>query len=193
MNYDTLPANFSRIRTVDMKEKKLCIRLNVSALAFAALLVVPVLFLVPFRTQMAKTSTLHDLLWLLLYCLSNIGFIFAHELLHGLAIRLLAKAKPTYGFTGLFAFCKCETKYIAKIPYYGIALAPLLLSVVRLGLCFWVPLSWFWVPYWVFVRNTSGAVGDLYITFLLLRLPKDCLIIDRGVAMEIYSKEDAVT
>ena len=39
------------------------------------------------------------------------------------------------------------------------------------------------------IANVSGAAGDVYVTLRLLRLPRDLLVRDTGVAMTVYSAE----
>ncbi len=58
-------------------------------------------------------------------------------------------------------------------------------------ICAIVPDEWFWIAYIIQIANISGAAGDLYVTARFTRLPKDILVRDSGVAMEVYSKETA--
>ena len=73
---------------------------------------------------------------------------------------------------------------------YGIiALSPIvLLGVLLLTLNFFVPYGWFWVVYLLQVINVSGAAGDLYVFMILRKFPKDLLVRDSGVAMELFAK-----
>lgn len=62
-------------------------------------------------------------------------------------------------------------------------------EIVLLILNFIVPMSWFWVVYFIQMGNVSGAAGDLYVTWKFSKLPKDILVKDTGVEMTVYSKE----
>ena len=42
------------------------------------------------------------------------------------------------------------------------------------------------------IANVSGAAGDVFVTLRLLRLPRDLLVRDTGVAMTVYSAESNV-
>ncbi|MDR1464798.1 MAG: DUF3267 domain-containing protein [Oscillospiraceae bacterium] len=193
MNYDTLPESFWRIRTLDMqKDKKWAAAVNVAALVVLLALLIPAGFWIPLRecAGFDGRSFGEEMLFWGLLLVGAVGYIFAHELIHGAAIRLLGRTKPTFGFTGLFAYAACQTKYISKKPYAVIALAPLvLITAALLPLCFLVPRGWFWLPYFVMAANISGSVGDIGVVWMLLRAPRDVLVIDRGTAMEFYSAE----
>ena len=43
--------------------------------------------------------------------------------------------------------------------------------------------------YVIQIVNVSGAVGDLYVTWLTLHMPKDVLILDNGMEMRYYVKK----
>ena len=198
MNYDTLPQGHQCIRTIDMKDPKLAIKLNLLGIPVYLALLVPMGFLVPPNTALpfraAETAgsrdLLSDLLFLAIFMISSVGFVVLHELIHAMMFRAVAKAKPGFGFTGLVAYCNCETKYICRRHYYAIALAPLVLMTVLLAaVCAVVPQSWFWIPYLVLVLNAGGSAGDVWICGVMARLPADILMIDRGACMDIYSKQ----
>ncbi|MDR0532304.1 MAG: DUF3267 domain-containing protein [Oscillospiraceae bacterium] len=192
MNYDTLPEGFQCVRTVDLKDKKLAQKLNLLALPVFLGLVVPMIFLVP-PNLAALPETISGLFryWLLLlfWLVALIALTILHELIHAFAMRLVAKAKPGFGFTGLVAYCNCETKYICKRHYYVIALAPLVSITILLGVaCFLLPPAWFWFSYGALAAHAASAMGDVWICTLFARLPPDILMIDRGAKMDVYSK-----
>lgn len=94
-----------------------------------------------------------------------------------------------YGFTGLYAFAGSED-YYAKKPYIFIALAPVVLWGIVIGVI--TPLvfgEWFWVVYLIQVANISGAAGDIFVTARFARMPGDILVRDVGVGMRVYSGE----
>ena len=71
-----------------------------------------------------------------------------------------------------------------------IALAPVVvLGAVLLGLnLYFSGGAAFWVVYIVQICNVGGAAGDIYVTFRFMRLPKDILVQDSGVAMTVSAK-----
>ena len=52
-----------------------------------------------------------------------------------------------------------------------------------------VQQSYFWIIYFVQIGNLTGAVGDLYVTYLISKMPDDTLIQDTGVSMTMHSKQ----
>ena len=119
-----------------------------------------------------------------------IVYIVLHELVHGIVMKYYSKIKPTYGFTGMYAYAG-SSAYFCKKHYIIIALAPIVLwGVGLLILNLLVPTGWFWVVYLIQMMNISGAAGDLYVSVSFSKLPEDILINDTGVSMTIYSREE---
>jgi hypothetical protein len=113
-----------------------------------------------------------------------------HELVHGIFMKHYSGVKPKYGFTLLYAYAG-STAYFNKKSYIIIALAPVVIWGIVLGvLCAVLPVSWFWVFYFIQMGNISGAAGDAYVTYKMLTFPKDILVNDTGVAMTVYTKNN---
>lgn len=186
---ENLPHGYRELLAVDLQNnKKLAVGVNLAAAVIAVLMCVPAHFHVPF-------STLFDMeAGLLAYCLrfgvlvvAMVAYILLHELVHGITMRAFGCRRVKYGFTGLYAFAGSDA-YFAKIPYLVIALAPVVVWGIVLGvLCACVPPAWFWVAYLVQIMNISGAAGDFYVTGKFLRMPRDILVQDRGVDMTVYA------
>ena len=191
-----LPEGYAEIKRVNFqKNKKLALFLNVgAAVILIAFFFIGVQF-VPFSFSIDAenlTSALLNLIKVLLHLfgmlLSIFLYITAHELVHGIYIKKYSGQKAKYGFTGMYAYAGSDA-YFNKRQYIVIALAP----VVLFGLAFFLlmlllPQEWFWHIYLLQMMNLSGAVGDLYITGLICRLPSDVLTTDKGVEMAMYSR-----
>jgi len=203
MNYNTLPEGFSLTRTVDLNTKKMKLWLNLAQLPVLAALMIPAGLAVPLRTQVPFMAfVLIDgapdrwlglsMTWLLLMVVGMIGVLLLHELIHGLCFRYIAGGRPKYGHKlPFYLYCACEGRFICKKSYFIVSLAPLAaITALCAALCALVPQAWFWVPYFAFVMNACGCAGDVYISMLLLRMPKDILVVDSGVAMQIYSTQE---
>ena len=65
--------------------------------------------------------------------------------------------------------------------FWGVVLTVLLIIV---------PRNWFWTVYFIQMMNISGAAGDLFVTFKFMKMPKDILVMDTGVGMTVYSKQN---
>lgn len=185
-----LPEGYSEIYKLDLqKDKKTALRVNTIAFAIAAVLAVPMHFVVPISTLFDMTGGLGRYLvrfgaLILLYVL----YIVLHEAVHGIAMKMCGTKKIKYGFTGLYAFAGSDD-YYSKKPYIFIALAPVVLwGIVLAVINLFVPQDWFWVIYFIQIFNLSGAAGDLFVTIKFSRLPKDILVKDYGVGMTVFSE-----
>jgi len=189
-----LPDDYREIYAIDLqKNKKMAVLVNGLALLIGVLLAVPMHFIVPIHTLFDMSQGLGA------YCLrfgvlmvAIVAYMVAHELVHGAAMKLCGTKRVKYGYTGLYAFAGSED-YYDKAAYIFIALAPVVLwGVVLLVLQFFVPTSWFWVVYCVQLTNLSGAAGDYFVSIRFSRLPKDILVRDYGVGMNVYSHTEEV-
>ena len=203
MNYDTLPAGFSLYRTLDLNTNKLKLWLSLAQLPMLIVFAVPMAFVVPLGTQIpfnfdgigvspGRYFGL-SMLYLAVMMIGMFGILLLHELVHGLCFRFVAGGRPKYGHKlPFYLYAACENRYICKKHYYVISLAPLVvLTALLAGVCALVPQAWVWVPYLALIMNAAGCTGDIYVAFLLTRMPGDVLMIDSGIAMQIYSKQGA--
>ncbi len=187
----SLPEGYEKTLTVDMnKDKKLAFGINLAAIVLGAL---TVLLALPFKSL----SMLFDIsggtailfLRFALIIAGTVVYIFAHEFIHGYFIRLFTGAPATYGYNGLYAFAGSKW-YFDKKSYMIVALAPIIIwGLVLSVVCVIVPRDFFWSAYFIQTLNISGAAGDLYITYKMLKLPPNILIRDSGTVMEIYSRQ----
>lgn len=189
-DFAVLPEGYKEIKQIDLqKDKKLAGVVTGLALIVMAVMVIPMLFIVPIKSFMADGKIMY-LAKLGVIVVGMIVYIVLHELVHGIVMKYYSKIKPTYGFTGMYAYAG-SSAYFCKKHYIIIALAPIVLwGVVLLILNLIVPTGWFWVVYLIQMMNISGAAGDLYVSVSFSKLPADILINDTGVNMTIYSGEE---
>ena len=189
--FENLPDDYREIYSIDLqKDKKMSVIVNGLAIVIAALLAIPMNFVVPIYTMFDLENGTKDILikYGVLIALM-ITYMILHEIVHGIAMRICGTKKVKYGFTGLYAFAGSKDFYDIK-SYIFIALAPVVLWGVILGVVnLFVPIGWFWVVYLIQIVNLSGAAGDLFVTIKFSRLPKDILVQDYGVGMKVFSKE----
>ncbi len=189
-DFAVLPEGYKEIKQIDLqKDKKLAGLVNGLAFIVMAAMVIPMLFIVPIKSFMADGKIFY-LVKLGVVVVGMIAYIVLHELVHGIVMKYYSKIKPTYGFTGMYAYAG-SSAYFCKKHYIVIALAPIVLwGVVLFILNLLVPTGWFWVVYLIQMMNISGAAGDLYVSVSFSKLPEDILINDTGVSMTIYSQEE---
>lgn len=184
-----LPEGYSKIFSVDLqKDKKKAILVNV-----ISLIIMVIMFLV--MNQYRPISEVFELglknvnFRFLAFLIFSVIYVILHELVHGITMKFFGTDKVKYGFTGLYAFAGSDYYYDKK-SYIIIALAPVIVFFfIFLILGFIVPDSWFWVVYLLQIANLSGASGDYYVTYKFSKLPKDILVRDYGVSMEVFSRE----
>ncbi len=189
-SYTQLPDGYGEIFRVNLqKDKRLAIIINAVAVAIALVMVLPTLFFIPFQLMISEEIWLTVVRFVVL-AVGIVSYIVLHEAVHVLAMKLCGTKKVKFGFTGLYAYAGSDD-YYTKGSYLFIALAPVVLwGIVLLLANLFVPLSWFWVVFLVQVVNLSGAAGDYFVTLRFLRFPKDILVCDHGVGMQIYSQKE---
>ncbi len=187
-----LEEGYSELISIDLqKNTKLKLLVNLIAIILAIIMVVPMNFYISIKTVFVAQNGLgHLALKLGVLVISIIAYMFLHELVHGVAMKICGTEKIKYGFTGLYAFAGSED-YYDKAGYIFIALVPVVLWGIALAVInFFVPNGWFWIVYVIQIVNVSGASGDFYVTFKFIRLPKDIWVKDLGVSMTVYSKSN---
>ena len=189
-----LPDGYREIYAVDLqKDKKLSLQVNLLALTIAAVLAVPMHFVVSitYLFDMEAGLGAYAVRFATMLVLMVV-YMVLHELVHGIAMKLCGTKKVKYGFTGLYAFAGSED-YYGKRAYIFIALAPVVLwGVVLAVINPFVSAQWFWVVYFIQIINLSGAAGDFFVSVRFSRLPKDILVKDYGVGMTVYSRNESL-
>jgi hypothetical protein len=188
---EALPEGYREIYSVDLqKNKKLAFWVNALSLLIAALLAIPMHFVVPISTFFSMEDGIGSyFIRIVAVAVLMVLYIVLHELVHGVAMKMCGTKKVKYGFTGLYAFAGSNDFY-GKKSYIFIALAPVVLWGIVLAVVNpFVPIEWFWVVYWIQISNLSGAAGDFFVTAKFSKMPDDILVRDHGVGMKVFSKK----
>ena len=183
-----LPEDYGEIYSLNLqKDKRAAIIVNLLALAIAAVMAVSMNFFVPVTSVFDMSGGIvRYFLRLAALIVLMVLYMFLHELVHGIAMKLCGTKRVKYGFTGLYAFAGSEDYYDKK-SYIFIALAPIVLwGTVLAAVNFFVPTEWFWIVYMIQLINISGAAGDLFAAVKFSRMPKNILIQDSGVSMRVF-------
>lgn len=178
-----LPEKYEEIACIDLeKNKKQMIVVNVLSIVLAVLVFLPMLILAP-----EGASFPSEVLDLVILLAGMFGYIILHEAVHGVCFWGFSRQKPRFGWKSVYAYA-ASYAYYGKAPYLVIGLAPVVLwGVVLVVLALVLPIRWYWLVQMIQLINLSGAAGDLYVAWLLSRMPKDILIQDAGVAMQIFA------
>ena len=194
MNVLALPEGYEPIEQIDLQQnKKLALAVNLGAIAFAFILFFIGYWFVPLSAVFASVDSgdfsalLFVLLKLFMMLLGLVLYMVLHEATHGVFMKHYGGIKPKFGLTLLYAYCGSEA-YFDKASYLVIGLSPVVIwGIVLAAACIVIPPDWFWVVYLIQIINLSGAVGDFYVTYRMLKLPKEILVQDSGVAMTVYA------
>ncbi len=178
-----LPENYRKLCDIDLeKNKKQYYLVNGLSLVLALIVLLPVWRLAPEGAEFV-----HELPGLLVLLVGMFAYIVLHEAVHGVCFWYFSKQKPRFGWKSAYAYAASDA-YYAKGPYLVIGLASVVLwGVVLAVLAALLPAEWYWPVQLIQLINLSGAAGDLYVTWLLCHMPKDILIQDAGVAMQVFA------
>jgi hypothetical protein len=129
--------------------------------------------------------------------LGEIGLVFVgivltlvfHELTHGLVMQLFG-AKPRYGilWKGLMLYATSPGFAYSRNRYIVIALAPFVFisTLVVLGMWLWQGTLWVALLALCGIFNASGAIGDMWITLIMLRYPTTAYVMDERDGIRVF-------
>lgn len=186
---EQLPEGYREVYHLNAKAKKTGLILSVGSLVMALAVILPCLLT---TDDILDESLAFNLIALLVCCALIIGYVVAHELVHGAAYKLLTGRKLTFGITLTVAFCGVPDIYVSRRTAFIALLAPftvfsLLFSALAAGLYF-VNHTYYAAVTLVLGVHFGGCIGDLYMTCLLLFKYKNkrLLMRDTGPEQFIY-------
>lgn len=198
--YNALPDEFHLLKSLDLiKDRKMLVLLSLASLGLfvinwaglAWLLQVLRPNIAPGSESISFNLTGAASIFVQLLVLLGVIFVMVtlHEAIHGVFFWLFTGGRVKFAFRGAYAYAAAPGWYIRKAPYLFISMAPLvlisLLGVIALLL---IPVNWILPVLLLVAMNASGAVGDLYVFFLLVSKSGDMLVQDFGEQMEIYAR-----
>ena len=129
--------------------------------------------------------------------LSEIGSVLAgalltfvlHELTHGLAMRMFG-ARPKYGiiWKGPMLYATSPGYAYRRNNYVVIALAPFVFLSTLFVLGMWLLQGTLWVALLGICGslNAAGAIGDMWITMIVLRYATTALVMDERDGIRVF-------
>jgi hypothetical protein len=131
----------------------------------------------------------------LILWLGVISVLFLHEYIHGIAIRWTG-LHPRYGAVWRYIgkipvpiafYATPETGYFQSRAFIVVALAPVIV-ITLLGMALMAILPDYFKTYLItaIIINGVGAVGDLWMTIVVLRYPASVLVQDQADSIRIY-------
>lgn len=191
--YKDLPDGFIENYSIDAKNKKTGIILNVVALLVSVAVFLICYFTKFYNTQIEYGAETFSIFWLGLIALL-FAYLVIHELTHGLFYWLFTHKKLTFGITWSAAFCGLKEGYVNKLTSLLTTLAPFVIhSLWMILVIALIPSTpWLLVLTMVFALHVGGCSGDIYVAYLLLIKynKKQVLVSDNGTKQTFYVKQD---
>lgn len=188
-----LPEGYDQVFYINAKEKKTGIIFN--AVGFFVMAAVMLIALIPIFLSETVSLALDPLLLLIFdfaLLFSIVLYIILHELVHGIAYKVLTHEKLTFGLSWSCAFCGVPNVYTYRHTAIVALAAPLTLFTLL-----FVPLTvalYFVHPVYylgaaaLLALHLGGCAGDIYCLYLCLFKfrSKKLLIRDTGPEQFFY-------
>jgi hypothetical protein len=114
--------------------------------------------------------------------------LLVHELVHGAFFWIYSRSRPIFGLRLGYAYAAAPGWFFPPRQYLVIALAPLvLISILGMLLVAALPAEPLAVLLFGLVVNASGAVGDIWIAYKVVRERRPIVIEDLGDGMNFYA------
>jgi len=190
----TLPEGYTLARTLDLRQTKNMILVNlfgvillfVTWIGFTTL--ANVIHPGSMNFSFSSGAIGSAILSLGTFVIVFMVMLVVHEGFHGLCFWIFTKKRPLFGFKGFYAYAAAPEWYLPKGQYLLTGLAPLIgITLICMPLMFVLPAWWMSPLVWMLVLNTSGACGDLWMVYWLLRSPSDVMSRDKGDVLEFYT------
>lgn len=180
-----LPENYCVAKTIDAKNTKVGIVLNLIALIPLAISLVVAYFAMGKPALFTDDIRIWEYPIYFLVCFAIlIVYIILHELVHGAVYKFFTHEKLTFGMTLTVAFCGVPKIYVYRKPALAAVLAPFVVFLpIFLTLCFVLPTSLMkMLAVFLLGMHVGGCSGDLWVGGLLIFKLRDnkTLINDTG-------------
>ena len=184
--YKELPENYELVKTIDAKNAKTVIWMNVVAIVLMVASIMPFLMIKDY--SMVDVEPKEMLIGLGVLFVGMIAYIILHELTHGLVYKVMTKQKLTFGLTLSCAFCGVPNIYVTRKTALLAILAPFVVfSIIFIPLIIVLPANMINLALVIiFGIHFSGCVGDLYGTIVLITLKGKILMNDTGPKQTFY-------
>ena len=191
----TLPEHYELDEHIDLqKDKKTALLINGIGLVIAVIMIVIMNLFVPHRMLFDFDSGMKAyFIRFAVLIAASIVYIVLHELTHSVFMKRYGADDVKFGFTGIYAYAGYPGGFFDRYSYIRISLAPLVVwGIVFTVICVLVRNNqpWLWTVYLLQIINVTGAAGDMYVTYKTLRYPEDVYIMDDGLTMSYYVKEE---
>lgn len=188
-HFKELPNEYKEIYSIDAKDKKTGIIMNVGCL-----ILMLITFLITINIKFPRITFNIDtnfLIAMILFFLIMLIYIVLHELVHGLFYKILTKEKLTFGLSWSCAYCGVPNVFVKRNATVIACLAPFVIfNIIYIVLiCVLPPNIYTFIITILFSYHIGGCIGDLYLSLLLLiKYNKETIVNDTGAKQTIYTK-----
>lgn len=189
-----LPFGYKQALYINAKKAKFGIIFNLIALVVCALVMVIAVISLnlggKFSVEMLQMELLPLTVAYLVLLGSMLLYIVLHELVHGIAYKVLTGEKLTFGISWSCAFCGVPRIYTYRKTALISVLAPFtvftLLFIPILVILYCVSPLYYLIAALIFGLHLGGCSGDLYVTYLLITKFKDSKTLMRDTGPEQF-------
>ena len=195
-----LPKGYKQALYINAKKAKFGIIFNLIALVVLAIVmtvsIIPLYYSGRFTLDIIKVGRLNYLVAMLVFVVALIGYIVLHELVHGIAYKILTREKLTFGISWSCAFCGVPHIYTYRKTAIISVSAPLVLFTLILppitALLYFVSPLYYLISAFILGIHWGGCSGDIYVLLLLgvKFRKKNVLMRDTGPEQFFYVKEE---
>lgn len=189
-----LPAGYRQALYINAKSAKFGIILNL--IAFAVLVVVLAAAILSvylsgrLSFELLKIEYVQMHVTYFVFIVAMVGYIVLHELVHGIAYKLLTGEKLTFGMSWSCAFCGVPHIFTYRKTAIVSVIAPFavftfLFIPILVLLYFFSPL-YYLIAAFIFGLHLGGCSGDLYVLYLLTAKFKDPKTLMRDTGPEQF-------
>ena len=166
-----LPEGYRIVKTIDAKDKKVGIILNLIAFGILVVSLIVAYFAMGRPALITDDSNIWEYpICFLVLTISLIIYMILHELVHGAVYKFFTKEKLTFGLTLSVAFCGVPQIYVYRKPALAAVLAPFVVFLpIFLTLCFVLPTPLMkMLATFMLGMHVGGCSGDLWVSGLLI-------------------------
>jgi hypothetical protein len=197
MNASTqmLPDGYVQSGEINLKkDKRLAILLNIGAF----IIFIPMFYLLSgFMALVRPDIANYSVTVTIGKVFSAIGLVvfvlILHEIIHGLFFWIFSHGRPVFALRPLYAYAGAPTWFFPKRQYAITALGPLIIiGAVGLLLLLLAPISWMLMIVLLVALNTSGAIGDIFVFFRLLKCSQTSFANDTGEVVTFFERSISI-
>lgn len=181
------------IKRVDILEnRRTIIYLNLLTIPLLIVFVFIFKLIVDLTRKLIVETTNISIMNFFAFAIFLIISLIIHELIHGLFFKIFnPQGKLKFGFKSGMLYASSVDSYYSKIQAILILMAPFMILTALYSLVYFLQIvtPFFYIS--IAALHGSGCIGDFWFTYLLLKSPKNIVMRDTQVGIDIYLVNEA--